>query len=149
MNSYAAVIAQLETAAAPSKDLDADIMVLTAPDLGLYCHGGAWWYGCSVGQVKVVVPSYTDSIDEALRLLPLSTECRKIGATVWINPNGRGEARIWCRVRDDQAEGGWAIGVVPGNPGLPANMGATPAIALCIAALKARRSEFEMDGVEC
>lgn len=148
MNSYVAVMARLETATEPSKDLDADIMVLTA-DIGLYYRGGEWWYDSSVGQVKVVVPSYTDSIDEALRLLPLSTEYRKIGATVWINPNGRGEARIWRRIKDDQAEGGWAIGVVPGDSGLPANMGATPAIALCIAALKARRSEFERDGREC
>jgi len=140
---YADVLARLESATAASDDLDADIMVLTTPGIGLHWRNGDWWYDCSVGRGKVAVSAYTGSIDAALLLLPKSTDTVKIGATVWVYPNGRGEARLWCRVKDDDAEGGWAAGNVPGNPGLPANTGATPAIALCIAALKARQAELE------
>lgn len=115
-----------------------------------------WWYGRSteadkpnpswpsldyVASKTGHAPRFMTSIDDALTLVPKSSETHQFGTTIYAYANGGGEARIWVRIRDDDAEGGWARGNVPGNPGLPANVGATPAIALCIAALKARMGE--------
>jgi hypothetical protein len=138
MNRMNDLIAQLEDATIPSETLDAAIM-MAVTDIGLHQHEGEWWYDSAIGTGKVRVPRYTSSIDDALILVPKSTETHHYGATVWVMPNGRGHARIWVQIKDDAAEGGWALGVVSGNSGLPANIGATPAIAICIAALKAAK----------
>lgn len=122
MSNAIDLVARLEAASGPDAELNTDICDAVGIRLGTLLHA----------------PLFTESIDAARTLIPASTETVQIGATVWFLPNGRGAARLWSRIKDDAAEGGWAAGSVRGNPGLPTNSGATPAIALCIASLRAR-----------
>lgn len=136
------LITRLLAATAPDRALDEEIALAA----GWQCMRdwlGQWWrppggtFATSVSRV----PRFTGCMEDALKLLPPSTETQKYGATVWVMPDGTGRARVWCQVKDDSAEGGWATDVVPGNPGLPENKGATPALAVCVAALRARATE--------
>lgn len=135
------LIARIEAATSPDQNLDAEI----ARDvMGLTIHDWPDWIVVRSRMQDFPAlgptPNYTGSLDAALTLVPNDFADRRYGATIWARAAGRSQARIWVEIMDHDADGGWAIGVVPGNSGLPANSGATPAIALCVAALKARRS---------
>lgn len=142
------LLTRLLAATGPDRDLDLDILNSR--------RAAPYWswldrdhdtiiredYGPgAVGNPVASLERFTGCMEDALTLLPPSTETRKHGVTVWFMPDGTGRALVWCQVRDDGAEGGWAMGVVPGNPGLPENKGATPALAVCVAALRARATE--------
>ena len=78
-------------------------------------------------------PHFTASIDAAITLVPEdSHEWREYSPVIW--GGRRPAARINYRQRDAEAESGWAYGSLNDSE----VRGATPALALCIAALKAR-----------
>ncbi|WP_431861491.1 hypothetical protein [Azospirillum sp.] len=119
------LIAKLEGATAPNRGLDGEIhMAVTGKAHVMLCH----------------VPAYTASIDAALTLVPADTEDRVYRPTIWAGRAVGGfvgsSARISVLVKDDGAERGWAIASATGNDW--ETRGATPALALCIAALKSR-----------
>jgi hypothetical protein len=114
-HTLADLIARLEAATGPSRELD------------FWC----WWWGKAVhdGQPpdadyaaanirRADAPLYTASIDAALTLV-LDDACWTISVPRQPDMSGR---RYWASLRSNH----------------PGARGSTPAIALCIAALKAR-----------
>jgi hypothetical protein len=139
------IIERLERASGPDREIDLTIHLAVCPDgdiaqlmqyrRGLDGKEGMAWdiyyNGCIVfekyndsGQCiyngGVPLPHYTDSIDAALTLVPANHD--------WSLHADNGEAIAGCM---PSSEDGCDIADCPG---------ATPAIALCIAALKARAS---------
>lgn len=115
------LVAALENATAASQELDEEIMALRAGVIrevqngrSVY-HVGTRWV--SVGEV----PSFTASIDAALTLVPAEWN---VSHAYW----GRGECSSFT-LGDGGANRHWVEG---------RSHSATPSIALCIAALKAR-----------
>src|SRR6476469_6834139 len=112
---------RLERATGPDRELDALIEQAAYP-------GGSVFIGDLLRYRRPYqargfprVPFYTSSIDAALTLVPEDAEWScVVGHQV-----GEPVARIWHADQDEADMGA-------------ANTGATPAIALCIAALKAR-----------
>lgn len=113
MSELADIIARLEKATGPDEAIDAEVWcVVYAPDVVAIDHGAKF-------------PPYTTSIDAALTLVPNQP---------WIGPWS-----ILSRGNSWEAEIG--AGFHPRDVGYEsrAKSNATPAIALCIAALKARQ----------
>lgn len=148
MSALEDLIAKLEAATGPDRSLDAEIVWHLTPGVIGIERGPPDGFGLDYLFVFdpprrwmdswLPVPNYTESLDAAQTLKPPSSKDVRVGLTIWVHPSGKGEAILWSRIRDPKAEGGWAVGSVAGNPGLPANIGANPAIAICIACLKAR-----------
>jgi hypothetical protein len=100
------LIAKLETATGPSRDLDADICLATKRPSGI-----------------VRAPAYTASIDAALTLVP-NNACWEIHGDY--KGGDQHSAIVW----QETAPSYWTIKTE--------SDAASPAIALCIAALRAR-----------
>lgn len=118
------LIERLETAEGPSRDLDAEIFVQVTPgvlDAGrIDCIGGlvGWWPRDAPYQSAREVPKYTSSLDAALTLIP--------DELTWYVDAGCFSC-IW-RVSDRKHFGARA---------------ASPTLALCAAALKARGADWQ------
>jgi hypothetical protein len=122
------LIADLEAATGPSRELDARIHRAVTPELADTLTGGetgspgtGWLVGGDHAQ-PTEAPPYMASLDAAVSLVPEGMDWR----TGFDNegPGRRGSAFV----RPPGQTTGWAFG-------------ATPALALCIAALKARANE--------
>jgi hypothetical protein len=111
MADYAELIERLEKATGPDRDLDAQIF----RDLIGFSPNALPQFWPAVGNQ---VPRYTSSIDEAQTLVPPAHD--------WSLHVDNGEAIVGCM---PESEDGCDVAD---------STGATPAIALCIAALKAR-----------
>lgn len=116
------LIKRLEAATGPSRELDAEIVRLVAGWKRIDSPGGADWIDPrGYEQCDRDVPHYTASIDAALTLVP-----EHWSATISTHPNNIG---TFARVYNDGMKTEPAFNVHGNRP---------PAIALCIAALKAR-----------
>jgi len=121
--TYETIIARLEKATAPDRQLDAAIAVACKSTTGFVEHlRDEWVSKASPNSGVVPAPKYTSSIDAALTLVP--------------------EGMFWhvaCgKSRPDEPLGGAQI-ITPGPlDAIGEGEAATPVIALCIAALKAR-----------
>lgn len=122
------LIERLEKATGPDCDLERDICIEVTPgvkDAGRIDRGEfgvfGWWPKDTAYQSARRSPHYTASIDAALTLVPKGW-CWGL----FDEPN----AWLWPTPQRDLLAG-------------IQSKGATPAIALCIAALKARRSELD------
>lgn len=115
-----ALIADLEAADGPSRSLDRRIRVV-AESLGI--------------QISRAMLRYTASIDAALRLVPEGWEWKVSNRAV--EPDA---GRAYIHTRELQHIG--VSGMTP-NPAYKGfeNTAATPALALCIAALRARLAD--------
>jgi len=105
------LIAALEKATGPDHDLDEEIMCCAYADLKLERHMEGWY---TPDGTHVRVEPYTYSIDAAASLVPKGWE--------------------WCVY----GAGGSDVWLPEGLHAQQMTYAATPAIALCIAALKAR-----------
>ena len=122
------LIAALEKATGPSRELDAELHAARFPELrsAPWVSRGGVWVDTSSEDPNMAFPAqYTASIDAALSLVP----------------EGWRWSLDWTQ-RLPYQDCGRADLYAPGNGIKPADVGdvyaATPAIALCIAALKAR-----------
>lgn len=105
------LIVRLEQATGPNRDLDRDLWFCLVPEMeGCWPH----WSGL---ERRSICPRFTGSIDIALALIPKGM--------CWLIAFG-GFARITRGLGDEQVV--WSV------------TAATPAIAMCVAALKARSS---------
>lgn len=129
---------RLENSPGPDRELDWAIIQAKFPGAklpqagfyhGLFDHGG--------GHFRLRDFRYTASLDAAMTLVPEGDADTMFSATIWAGktpPNfGGSAARVFRYVRDEEAEGGWAI-VADGT----ITRAATPALALCAASLRAR-----------
>lgn len=105
------LIARLEAATGPDRELDAEIMLAVYPALGLTMTANGNWL--SKSGIHTRVEAYTASIDAALSLVP--------------------EGWAWCVHDVGIASLMQALCVVKASA-------ATPELALCIAALRAREA---------
>lgn len=107
------LIARLERATGPDRELDADIALQFD---WTECPGDNW-----IGpQGEIAVPAYTSSIDAAMTLRPAGANC-----------SGFDDGPDICDAywsRNNVKDGHWLVTAE----------GKTPALALCIAALRAR-----------
>ena len=110
------LIERLEKAAGPDRDLDGAIYRSLHAS-----HDDAWPHWTTVQRDEIVL-HYTASIDAAVTLVPFAED----KATHWGVELDRG-FEAWVS-RNNVSSGHW----------LHQGFGSTPAIALCIAALKAR-----------
>ena len=128
-------IEELERATEGSRELDGEIFFAAIrddmePDIREFAER----VGCSMTNASArcsgpAIPHYTTSLDAALTLVPEG----KFFATVTRRPDGVGHAK--CHSPDD----------LLGREGIVT--AATPALALCIAALKAIEHEKAKDSV--
>jgi hypothetical protein len=130
----AALALRCEQATGADRELETDIFRAVYPErvpevtpdgqYGWKEGKGGWWLltgsdaRCPIKQI--VPPNWLTSLDAAMRLVPEGWH----GASVTLNPNGRGRAVCWDK---------------PGKA-FPVNA-ATPALALTAAALRARASQ--------
>lgn len=127
--SYQDLIARLEKLPGPDRELDADIFRA----LGWRSFGGIfnqqWWEGPSGERCKAV-PFFTASIDAALTLVP--------EGYCWLSRSHDGSKNL---AGNGSGAGGFAnVHANRDDAIFFTAFAATPAIALCIAALKARQS---------
>ena len=115
------LIARLQAAEGPDRELDAEICALTAPDIGLHRQDGEWFYDCSIGRGRAVISHYTASVDAALSLVPDNL--------FWL----AGKARI----QPSEPLYGAQLILPPNTLVSEGEHNTSVAIALCIAALKA------------
>lgn len=116
------LIAAMEKAEGPSRELDAEIaaMFLDTQPAHPFADGTIWVEGCGSESSRTIHSrNYTRSLDAALTLAPTASDW-----VVEMNPESGFHANVWS------LEKGWNYG----------SSSATAAIALCIAALKARRN---------
>ncbi len=111
MADYTDLIARLEKATAPSRRLDAEIIAVIKGGAPEDYEATSW-----------ALPRLTESLDAALTLVPEEANCHGYDAS----PAGA-EAYV---SRNNVASGHWLLSAVA----------ATPALALCAAALKARQA---------
>jgi hypothetical protein len=120
------IIERLERASGPDRELDIAILKATDANGYLIEDDGTILVECDMGEgpgwfnIGYEVPTFTASIDSALTLVPANHD--------WSLHADNGEAIAGCM---PSSEDGCDIADCPG---------ATPAIALCIAALKAHAS---------
>ena len=127
------LIARLELAGQGFKELDVLIArVVGLP--GIYEDNGDWFYELQLdddGGPGELVPSYTTSLDAALALVPEGWADH--GALHWAaHDNGVLRSRARADLHHDISSGG--------SPRVN-GYGETRALAVCVAALKARKSE--------
>lgn len=123
----AGIIERLESAEGPDRGLDAEIgMIETACRIGKPID-----YARKV-MANFDWPEYSRSIDAALSLVP-----EGLSATIVRYADGRGKAVLW---RNGEVSAHFDSS--SDNAGCPAS----PAIALCIAALKARARAHKGEG---
>ncbi len=122
-----ALIAALEAATEGSRELDDAVFLATHPDQGTTSEDGEYWYAAHLdedGGPWMLLPFYTTSLDAALTLVPegwgWTIEWDSITAVRPPDSEGDDDLAIW--------------GLTPNG---------TPALALCIAALKARQAMKE------
>lgn len=156
----ASLIERLEKASGPDRELDLAIHIALNPDgdvarvtaaypRGLHSHDGlAWELGTNCVLYEnwsnnqcwsnggYQVPAVTESIDAAMTLVPLGWCCGfENGGKFDRNPN----SEAWCWPYNSDFEPDWQNGDEGYRSAPDAHRGVgTPAIALCIAALKAR-----------
>jgi len=110
------LIARLETTTGADRELDAAIYGATA--------GGNWSWQKAIEHRKATnadwFPLYTKSVDDALKLMPWA----------WM-AGCAPEGKFFCEAQESMDEFGHSTKEASGH-------GANPAIAICIAALKAR-----------
>lgn len=117
MSGEEELIARLEKLSGPDREVD-DALALIAGCKLIGCQVYRDTDGTYLGSARF----YTNSIDSALTLVPVSWRVQDI----WQSDNGNG----------------WHAAVrIPGYEVGSDDLCATPAIALCIAALKARSSK--------
>lgn len=130
------LIERLEKATGPSREIDGLIFKLIGDRPGDFWHefevgengDGVWYRQCRDDAVAYECPpTFTDSIDAALTLVPPGRYADVCG--IGHSPT----ATIWNKAFE-----------APQN--LYQVPGATPALALCIAALKARMASFPSTG---
>lgn len=140
------LITKLEQADGPSRELDVEIhcalcrgMKLRKGDFGqllIYEPGGALWH------IDDVVPRYTESIDAALTLVPdgfawkIGTCC--VSDDAWVVPdwNSRTHGAALRKKYGEPVSGSiWDSGI-----DIDRRPSGQPALALCIAALRARKA---------
>lgn len=122
MNPLTEIISKLEKATGPSRYLDAEIAAAVGLDTGMFIWDGQRNF---VGvQNNITVPHYTSSIDSALMLVPEG----KYWEVAFGLPTPTIKTRYWGQVYGDEDAYDLAHPICPG---------ATPAIALCVASLKA------------
>lgn len=111
------LITRLQAAEGPSRELDAEIALMRG-----WTAFSDYWLSPSGRQRQFHPPSFTSSIDAALTLVP-----EGFGCTLHIPPRFDGAKNQHCVLErwDDGDE-------------ISATNCATPALALCIAALRAR-----------
>lgn len=143
------LIERLEKATGPDRELDAAIYVVTGLrpkdlqrlgyEVELWAErGNVFWRGGTVTQGPAfksgeTFPAYTASLDSALTLVPDFINRRWYAADSDSESDGKPVASVFH-----------PADVMSGR--IPRSVGATPAIALCIAALKARAaSERDME----
>lgn len=118
-----ALAERVEKASGPDRELDADIAkavgVPATLVIGHECLG-------NLRSVPQNAPRYTASLDAALTLVPKRWRTESIGE----NPQIAGRWTVWLRHRLDDPRHGVAVGDA-----------ATPALALCAAALRARAAQ--------
>lgn len=117
------LLERLEQAVEGSRELDNAIFLATHPEQGTHSEDGQWWYATHMdedGGPWAPLPHYTTSIDAALSLVPEGCG----GALSWEAPEiGIKESAALV----DYRNGSRFVG-----------RGCTLALALCIAALRAR-----------
>lgn len=129
------LIAALETATGPDAALDGEIALTQGYTFERRSgHRNEWWYTPDGRRVAFhwhdnKPPRYTESVDAAITLVPENAHHTIITQL----KDGRGTAHIVMAVLDGRYEGGKRLMRCPPEPERRAN----PAIALCIAALKA------------
>lgn len=129
MTDYTNLIARLEAAEGPSRDLDAEIhLVDETPeqnDKGFYKRFGAWlgrdqWIASAM--INDNTPHYTASLDAAVSLLPEGTQyCLGCLSDTRVPVRGVSRYHAWVGSQDTV-------------------YAPTPALAFCIAALRARQA---------
>jgi hypothetical protein len=131
------IIKTLEEATEGSRELDAEIELSRRRFLGLLgagavvCSVPGWLAGPGVGEQPIKAPHYTTSLDAALTLVPEGWSGR-----LWFGqkprkrqPEYESDAVVWAS--DDTVKASfWG----------PNGNAATPALAVCIVALKAREA---------
>ena len=133
MTDLSPLIAKLEAATEGSRELDAEIWLFVTPGAtrkqSSYIHK-ATQIRCFIDETRqadghlIIVPHYTTSIDAALTLVPKST--------LWAV--GQMEDGPFCRLVILNKDGSYLDGAIESG-------GSTPALALCVAALKAREAQ--------
>ena len=132
--TLAALVERLEKAEGPSRELDGEIATaahgwkfVCEPVQG-WLGGGSWWEDAAGKTVRL--PPYTASVDSALTLVPEGWE--------WQVSN-RAPKPLAGRayIHNRELISGGAVSHNPKYRGQEATA-ATPALALCIAALRAR-----------
>ena len=130
MTTLSDLIAKLEAATEGSRELDAAIDVSIRPRVDI-----------EDGE-SLEFPLYTTSIDAALTLVPKNGRLSTLGQ--W-DDNGSPSGWFCCILRWSREIGGWqelefSIGIPERDATEVPPLAATPALALCIAALKAREA---------
>lgn len=129
------LITKLEKADGPSRELDAEIARAVGYDVRTdRAMPGRFFFEPVKGESWKDVPPYVSSIDAALTLAPENDD-REYRVVIWTGY--RPAARVLYRVPDATAEGGYAHGALNDWE----VRGATPALAVCIASLRARQAK--------
>lgn len=131
MSDLAELIARLESATGGSWQLDEEIAELMGYVCAGRCGNCRTWFrphGPYIG----LVDAFTRSIDAALTLVPENSEWFIASHFGWEQARRRHDAHVVAKAR-----GGPAYGTLVGSTAI------SPALALCIAALKARKATGE------
>lgn len=130
-------VERLRSATGPDRELNAALHAMRGLQVRYQVREdgqGSWriYEGQRKDGTWADLPNYTGSIDDALLLVPEDVPGkRRHSACVWAGY--RPAARILYDERDDNAEGGWAIGALnPWEVKAP-----TPALAVCLACAEA------------
>ena len=115
------LIAALEKAEGPSRELDCEIAMHRMPELRGFARIGEDWVHPQYSTIRTYAIEYTASIDAALTLVPEGWDWSVVLAERFEDKNPAS-----CQV------------IQRGRLKFHTTHAATPALALCIAALKAR-----------
>ena len=142
VKSLAMLIARLEMAAKGSRELDEAIATYLwgepKPTGNIGSERTLVWWQNGIG--RSVAPEFTESLDAALTLVPAGMRVRELGQWWDIDRPGGWFCAImaWQRVGVALVEDTYSFGVPDDENNKMPPTAPTPALALCIAALKAR-----------
>lgn len=132
------LIKRLEAATGPDRELDADIFCAVNPGYSVYLAEDGTWECMKSGEYgPLVAPHYTSSIDAALTLVPDGWAWRigycSVSDDAWVVPDFNSPIH-GQRMKEQYDEATWHEGI-----DIDQRPSGRVAIALCIAALKARQ----------
>lgn len=131
------LIARIEAASGPDRELDGDIAELTGAVPGWVSMGRRNFSTWSSGRDSWDAPRYTVSLDDAMTLVPAGWKSGVEQAGAY---DGSSLDEAWCWPFESHFDPDWKNGQQGYRDASDGTRGyaATPALALCAAALRAR-----------